>query len=153
MQAGVLVRAVQAESGDGDVERRAGCRDLHMILPGHEARRCGKRRAGRIFVPRPRLDHRLLTHYTLAMHGLHAAMRIGNAPAPPQQLDGEAPAIDDRDMIRPDELPRIRFGLVSQIKDLDLNRDIFRGCFKTLVHGLTLTQQPRRDKRAHADEI
>jgi hypothetical protein len=43
--------------------------------------------------------------------------------------------------------------LVSQIKDLDLNRDIFRGCFKTLVHGLTLTQQPRRDKRAHADEI
>ena len=86
-----LMRTVQTEGRNGDVEVLAGRRDDHVIGADHEARRRVERRAGRVFEALARFQQRLLADHAGAVHMLRAAARVGDLPGAAQQLDRLGP--------------------------------------------------------------
>ena len=103
-----LVRTVQAEGGDGNVERLAGNRYDHMVRANHEARRSIERRTRGILKRLPRPQQRLFADNAWTVHMLCPAARVGDLPGSSQQPNRVGALIFDPHAIGPNEAIVVR---------------------------------------------
>src|SRR5271165_476034 len=137
MHPAVLVRAVQAEGGDRNVECLARGGGDHVVGAYHEARRRPERRAGGVFEALARLQQWPFANHPIAIHVLGLAARIGNPPGAAQQLHRFAALIFDLYAIGPNVVALVRLRLILEIIGPDGNTDAACGLCIIVHHGTT----------------
>jgi len=98
-----LVRTVQTEGRNGNIERLAGTRYDHMVRADHEARGRIKRCTGGVLKRLARAQKRLFTHDSWAVHMLCPAARVSYLPGSSQQANRVGTLVFDPHTIGPNE--------------------------------------------------
>ena len=114
MQPYRLVRAVQRESRNNDVEPLAAF-IFHLVAALHDARGCCQRRTAGIVKFITGFQNWLFANHPRPAHFVQFAARIGDFPMAAEQLHRLRPHIFDGDFVSPDEMPVRRRGFVVQI--------------------------------------
>ena len=117
----ILVRTVQAENGDGNIERLSTFGPNHVELTGHEAGGRLQWRSRRVLEAPARCQYRLLAHHALTLDTHGVTRRVGDVPGSAKELDGLPAAVTDLDAVCPDEMPGFGFRLLVQIIRADMN--------------------------------